>query len=54
MHDRNAVQPKDANHRITVPQHAGFPPYCSCGVVGGNGIDRPLLATHIHEVGGYA
>lgn len=47
------VQPRDPNHQITVPPIAGLPPFCSCGVVGGNGTDAPLLADHIAEVGGY-
>lgn len=43
------VQPGVPGHEITVPKSAD-PPYCSCGVVGGNGINRPLLADHIAEV----
>jgi len=38
-------------HRYTVPLGAGSPPFCSRGVVGGNGINRPLLADHLREVG---
>lgn len=39
-----------ADHQPCVPTTAGVPPYCSCGLVGGNGIDRPLLADHLREV----
>ena len=28
-------------HRAIVPPGAGDPPFCTCGVVGGNGITRP-------------
>ncbi len=40
-----------AAHDYTVPLGAGSPPFCSCGVVGGNGVNRPLLADHLREVG---
>lgn len=35
------------DHQPRIPTTAGVAPYCSCGYVGGNGTDRPLLATHI-------
>lgn len=38
------------DHQPIVPTAAGVPPRCTCGVVGGNGIDMPLLATHLREV----
>lgn len=50
------VQPANPDHRITVPPFAGHPPYCSCGVVGGRGVDIdgvPLLADHVQAVGGW-
>jgi len=37
-------------HRAIVPPGAGDPPFCTCGVVGGNGITRPLLADHLRVV----
>lgn len=37
-------------HYITVPPMGGIPPYCSCGYVGGNGHDKPLLADHVRDV----
>jgi hypothetical protein len=44
------VQPGVPGHIITVPFAGGVPPFCSCGVVGGNGITKPLLADHIAEI----
>lgn len=40
---------KHPDHQPRVPTAGGVPPYCSCGVVGGNGIDRPLLVDHLRE-----
>lgn len=37
------------DHQPIVPLAGGVPPYCTCGFVGGNGITRPLLATHLRE-----
>lgn len=36
------------DHQAIVPPWAGRP-WCTCGYVGGNGIDRPLLADHLRE-----
>lgn len=36
------------DHQPVVPPWAGRP-WCTCGYVGGNGIDRPLLADHLRE-----
>jgi hypothetical protein len=46
------------DHQPVVPPWAG-PPWCTCGVRGGNGTtrkgDRPLLIDHIREMDpGYA
>ena len=49
----SVVQPLDPKHFVTIPPSGGVPPYCSCGIVGGRGIDidgKPLLADHIKEV----
>ena len=49
----SVVQPLDPMHVVTVPHAGGVPPYCSCGVVGGRGVDidgKSLLADHIKEV----
>lgn len=37
------------DHQPIVPLAGGVPPYCTCGYVGGNGIDRPLLADHLRS-----
>lgn len=37
------------DHQPIVPLAGGVPPYCTCGFVGGTGIDRPLLADHLRE-----
>ncbi len=37
-------------HQPRVPMAGGVPPYCTCGYVGGNGTDSPLLAEHLREV----
>ncbi len=34
-------------HQPRVPMAGGVPPYCSCGFLGGNGIDSALLAEHL-------
>lgn len=39
----------NTDHQAIVPPWAGRP-WCTCGYVGGNGIDRPLLADHLREV----
>jgi hypothetical protein len=44
------VATTNPDHQPRVPMAGGVPPYCSCGVVGGNGIDRPLLADHLREI----
>lgn len=43
------VATRHPDHQPCVPAAAGVPPYCTCGFVGGNGTDRPLLATHLQE-----
>lgn len=40
----------DPAHQPRVPTEAGVPPYCSCGFVGSNGVDGPLLADHLDDV----
>lgn len=42
----------DPDHQPRVPTEAGIPPYCTCGYVGGNGTDHPLLADHLRTVNG--
>jgi len=44
------IQPGVPGHISTVPFEGGVPPFCSCGVIGGNGINRPLLSDHIREI----
>lgn len=44
------VGTSNPDHQPRVPMAAGVPPYCTCGVVGGNGIDSPLLADHLKEM----
>jgi len=39
-----------SDHQPIVPPSGGIPPYCTCGVVGGDGITRPLLADHLREM----
>lgn len=36
------------DHQPVVPPWVGRP-WCTCGYVGGNGTDRPLLADHLRE-----
>lgn len=38
------------DHQPIVPTAAGVPPYCTCGYVGGNGTNRPLLADHLRQI----
>lgn len=44
------VATHNPNHQPIVPTTGGVPPRCTCGVVGGNGIERPLLADHLREM----
>jgi hypothetical protein len=40
------------DHQPRVATEAGVPPYCTCGYVGGRGVEidgRPLLAEHLRE-----